>query len=255
MDARVHVQALLRVPAGGEARAALPLILGEALLPPRITRDHRWVRRVEDLPLGLPVAVAHDEAPLRARRGRTVASLGLVNAVAAAALGLGLLTRQGPRWLREARTRERMTISMGGSLTFLVGAVGRRLTLSLAMGSVPPGHGLADPAGGLAPVGLHSPVSTSSTTSTGASDRSPAASGPRTPPPPSCPTPGWRCVRSRARTSDPRRTDGAGCMAPLHTAAGTRAAGDQPVIASQLAPRRPCGFKATASPCRPSRPG
>lgn len=126
------VQALLRVPARGEARAALPLFVDEALLPRRITRDHRWVRRVEVLPLGLPVAVAQDEAPLYASRGSTVASLGLVGAMAAAGLGAGLLLRQGPRWLRAARTSELMTISLFGSLTFIVGAVGRLLTMGLA---------------------------------------------------------------------------------------------------------------------------
>lgn len=126
------VQALLRVPAGGSARAALPLFVDEALLPVEVARSRTWTRTVEVLPLGLPVAVATDSRPLYVSRGSTVASLGLLVAVAAALAGTGMLLRAGPRWLTQARTSELMTISLFGSLTFLVGAVGRLLTVGLA---------------------------------------------------------------------------------------------------------------------------
>ncbi|MCK6504962.1 hypothetical protein L6R53_16445 [Myxococcota bacterium] len=126
------VQALLRVPARGSARATLPLFVDEGLLPVEVARSQTWTRTVEVLPLGLPDAVATDRQPLYVSRGSTVASLGLVAAVAAALAGTAMLLRWGPRWLGRARTSELMTISLFGSLTFLVGAVGRLLTVGLA---------------------------------------------------------------------------------------------------------------------------
>jgi len=126
------VRALLRVPAGRTARAALPLFVDEGRLSTRVGATQRWTRVVDVLPLGGSEALVEDRAPLFVSRGSTVASLGLVGALAAALGGSLMLVLRGATWLRQARTSELMTISLFGSLTFLVGAVGRLLTMGLA---------------------------------------------------------------------------------------------------------------------------
>lgn len=126
------VQALLRVPAGAQARAALPLFVDESLLTSDAAASQRWTRVVDLTPLGSPAAVAQATAPLYVSRGSTVASLGLLVALGAALAGSLLLLRRGPGWLSRAPTSELMTIALFGSLTFVVSAVGRLLTMGVA---------------------------------------------------------------------------------------------------------------------------
>ncbi len=126
------VRVLLRVPAGQEVTASLPLYVDQAGITEADARDRTWTRRIEVLPLGASEPLLVDEAPLYVSRGSTVASVGLLLALLSSLLGSVLLLSRGPRWLRQAATSELMTIALFGSLTFLTGAMGRLLTMGLA---------------------------------------------------------------------------------------------------------------------------
>ena len=131
-DQSGKVRVLLRVPAGEQARASLPFHVDEAALDGLDLSQQVWTRRLTISPLGSERPLQVVEEPLYVSRGSTVASLGLVVAFGAAILGAGLLALRGRRWLEERATSELMTISLFGALTFLVGAVGRLLTMGLA---------------------------------------------------------------------------------------------------------------------------
>ena len=122
------VSVLLRVPAQSEATAVLPVFVDERRLLGE-DRPHVRQRWVEVLPVGGPAPVARWEAPLFVRRGSTVASLGLVAAVAAAVAGMALLAARGRRWLAQSRTSDLMTIAMFGAL-----ASGKALAARLSGG-------------------------------------------------------------------------------------------------------------------------
>jgi len=73
-----------------------------------------------------------DRQPLYVSRGGSAASLGLVGGGLAALLGTLMTLWRGPVWLRTRPTSELMTIGLFASLTFLVGALGRVLTMGFA---------------------------------------------------------------------------------------------------------------------------
>ena len=131
-DQSGRVRVLLRVPAGRSARTSLPLHVHEALLDEVDVAEEAWTRRITVAALGSRQPLHVVEEPLYVSRGSTVASLGLVGSVLAAVLGAGLLALRGRRWLEERATSELMTISLFGALTFLVGALGRLLTMGFA---------------------------------------------------------------------------------------------------------------------------
>ncbi|MCB9765486.1 MAG: hypothetical protein H6739_37275 [Alphaproteobacteria bacterium] len=131
-DGSGQLRVLLRVPPHDRATAALPLFVDEALLDAHAAAEGRWVRHVEVTPLGATRAVATDRAPLFVSRGSTVASLGLLTALVAAALGSALLAVRLPVWLRTTPTSALTTIALFGALSFVVGAAGQLLTMGLA---------------------------------------------------------------------------------------------------------------------------
>lgn len=126
------VRVLLRLPPRSTATATLPLYVDEPALSRADARQRTWTRRIDVIPLGSSAPIFVDQAPLYLSRGSTAASLGLVAALVAAALGSLMLALRGPTWLRRARTNELVTVSMFGSMIFLAGAVGRLLTMGLA---------------------------------------------------------------------------------------------------------------------------
>ena len=87
--------------------------------------EGRWTRELTVTPIGATVPLWTEQAPLFVSRGSTAASAGLAAALAAAVLGLGLLVRGLPRWLRQAQTSELMTVALFGALSFLVSAAGQ----------------------------------------------------------------------------------------------------------------------------------
>lgn len=124
------VQVLVRVPAGSEARVALPVYVDEAALQGApIDRVHA---ELEVMALGLPEVLATRRHTLYVDRGNTWASLGLLGSLLAATAGTGLLLARSRAWLQAARTSELLTIALFGSLSFLVGLVGRLLTMAFS---------------------------------------------------------------------------------------------------------------------------
>lgn len=124
-DGTGQVRALIRVPAGETARAALPVFVDDELLGLTEAREREWVSELSLTPLGAAEPLRVDRRPLYASRGSTVASVGLVAAVLAAFLGTGWVALRGRRWLTELATSELMTIALFGAMTFLVGVAGR----------------------------------------------------------------------------------------------------------------------------------
>jgi hypothetical protein len=125
--------ALLRVPAGGTATASLPIFVDDRLLDADTAARTTWTRELSVLPIGASEPLHVLEAPLYVSRGGAVVSAGLGLAFLAAIAGGVLLVARGPRWLRTNRTGDLMTIALFSALTFLVAAVGRLLTMGLAM--------------------------------------------------------------------------------------------------------------------------
>jgi len=131
-DGQDTVSALLRVPAGDTATAALPLYVDDRLLDAHTVATRGWTRELAVLPMGASEPLHVDRGPLHVSRGGTVQGLGFALGVLSAVLGGGLVALRGRRWLRERPTSDLMTIGLFSSLTFLVGAVGRVLTMGLA---------------------------------------------------------------------------------------------------------------------------
>ncbi|MBN1334701.1 MAG: hypothetical protein JXB39_01940 [Deltaproteobacteria bacterium] len=125
------VAALLSVPAGGSATAALPLFVDDDLLPAEASS---WTRRIAVLPLGGDEALLVEERPLHARRGNTWATLGLLHALGSALVGLALLMARTGGWLRAARTSDLVTLALFGTLGF-VASVASQL-LGMAVGAI-----------------------------------------------------------------------------------------------------------------------
>ncbi len=131
-DDQHTASALLRVPAGRAASGALPLFVDEGQLDADTVATHRWTRELAVLPMGASEPLLVDRQPLFVSRGGSAASLGLVGGLGAALLGALLVLARGRAWLRERPTSELMTIGLFSALTFLVGALGRVLTMGLA---------------------------------------------------------------------------------------------------------------------------
>ena len=130
-DGSGRVSVLLRVPAGGQATAALPLFVNEAMLGLDQARSKQWTQQLELIPLGSTKALHTERRPLHVSRGNSTASLGLILALLAALGGSILLLLRGKKWLA-APTSELMSIALFGSLSFTVGAAGRLLTTGVA---------------------------------------------------------------------------------------------------------------------------
>lgn len=126
-DGSGSVTALLRVPPGEQARAALPVFLDEGAVDPEVV----YTRVVEVLPLGSREPLHRREEPLYVSAGSAPAGLAFALAVLSALAGTVLLLRQGPRWLRDLPTSELMTAALFGALVFAVGAAGQLLGLGV----------------------------------------------------------------------------------------------------------------------------
>jgi hypothetical protein len=131
-DGQDTVSALLRVPAGGRATAALPLYVDDRQLDAHTVATRRWTRELAVLPMGASEPLHVERQPLYVSRAGTAQSLGFGLGLLAALLGAGLVALRGGRWLRERPTSALMTIGLFSSLTFLVGAFGRVLTMGMA---------------------------------------------------------------------------------------------------------------------------
>ena len=131
-DGQDTVSALLRVPAGDTATAALPLYVDDRHLDAHIVATREWTRELAVLPMGASEPLHVDRRPLHVSRGGTAQGVGFALGVLSALLGGGLVALRGRRWLQERPTSDLMTIGLFSSLTFLVGAVGRVLTMGLA---------------------------------------------------------------------------------------------------------------------------
>lgn len=127
-----QVSALGRVPAGEQARFALPLYIDDPLLTADAVARAHWTRELDIIPIGAAQPLLTDAAPLYVSRGSTAASLGFVLTVAGALGGTLLLLARGPRWLREAPTSTLTTIALFGAMNFLLSAIGRLVGVGIA---------------------------------------------------------------------------------------------------------------------------
>ncbi|MES2638691.1 MAG: hypothetical protein V4850_04395 [Myxococcota bacterium] len=110
------VAALLRVPAHGTARAALPVFVDTAVVTPGA-----YDARLTVTPIGGDTPLHATTRPLYVRRGDAVASVGFALSLGAFVGGAGLTIRRLRGWLDAAATSELMTIALFGSALFLVG--------------------------------------------------------------------------------------------------------------------------------------
>jgi hypothetical protein len=110
------VAALLRVPAHGTARAALPVFVDTAVVTPGA-----YEARLTVTPIGGDTPLHAATRPLYVRRGDAVASVGFALSLGAFVGGAGLTVRRLRGWLDAAATSELMTIALFGSALFLVG--------------------------------------------------------------------------------------------------------------------------------------
>jgi hypothetical protein len=120
------VSALLRLPAHGAARAALPVYVDTGLVTPGAYRA-----RLTVTPLGGDTPVLTADRPLYVRRGDAVASAGFALSLLAFAGGVGLTVRRVRGWLDAAATSELMTIALFGSALFLVGTAADLLAMGV----------------------------------------------------------------------------------------------------------------------------
>ena len=131
-DGQDTVSALLRVPAGGSATGSLPLYVDDRLLDAHTVTTRAWTRELAVLPMGASEPLWVDRQPLYVSRGAAAASLGFGLGLLAALAGGVLVALRGGRWLRDRPTSALMTIGLFSSLTFLVSAFGRILTMGVA---------------------------------------------------------------------------------------------------------------------------
>jgi len=121
------VSALLRVPAGQEATATLPVFVEEATV-----REGAYQDVVEITSLGASAPLQRVVRPLIVTRGSPWASGGFLAALLASLAGLVVLARRGRAWVEALDTSELMTIALFGSLTFVVAAAARLLGYGVA---------------------------------------------------------------------------------------------------------------------------
>ncbi len=128
-----RVRALVRVPAGGEALAVLPVYIDEAALSGALERGPvRLDRELRVAALGDPRPPRAAVAPLGLRRSSPWIGLGLVGAGAAGLGGLALLGSRGRVWLRQLPTSALMGIALFSALGFGISALGTLVTMALA---------------------------------------------------------------------------------------------------------------------------
>lgn len=129
LDGEVGVTAaLLRVPAGGEAVAVLPVHVDGAGVP---EGSGLRTRRVELLVPGRPEAVARAERPWQVRRSGSGRSVGFGVAVGTSLIGLLGLLGPGGRALRQARTADLVVIASFAGMNFVVATASRVLGLGV----------------------------------------------------------------------------------------------------------------------------
>ncbi len=126
-DGTGTVSVLLRVPAGAEARAALPVFVD----PPKLGAGP-WTRAVEVTPLGSSTPLLSWSGPLGVSRGSAMVSAGLGLTLLAAMAGVGWAGRRMPGWLRDARTSELTTIALFGALSFSVSALSQLVSMGVS---------------------------------------------------------------------------------------------------------------------------
>lgn len=124
------VQVLLRVPARSRSLASIPVYADEGALQ-GIDLD-RAMARVELQALGLPEVLTVEQHELYIDRGNAWVSLGLLGSILAAVSGSTMLLARSRSWLGRARTSELLTIALFSSLSFIVGMVGRLLTMAVS---------------------------------------------------------------------------------------------------------------------------
>lgn len=123
------VSALVRVPAGSEATARLPLFVHDDALPEGASEfDH--VLTVT--PLGLSTPVVERREALHVSRGSSWVALGFALALIAACLGVGSALVGLPRWLRTWSTGDLTTIAVFATLGFVVTAATALLSSGVA---------------------------------------------------------------------------------------------------------------------------
>ncbi|MEQ1507248.1 MAG: hypothetical protein ABMB14_33775, partial [Myxococcota bacterium] len=113
-----YVSVLVRVPAHGEATAAIPVWVAEDEVEGVVTAT----RRVRVAPLGAAAPVAVLEAPIGVRRATIGAPSAFALAVAASIVGWGWLARGWRRFLATTPTSDLVTIALFAAATFAVGA-------------------------------------------------------------------------------------------------------------------------------------
>ncbi len=123
------VSGLLRVPAGAEATAVLPLFVDEERLAEGASAFRHEVRVT---PIGLSEPVLVETAPLVVSRGNSWVALGFGLALLAAVFGVGSALVGVPRWLRAWSTSELTTIAVFATLGFVVTAATAVVSSGLA---------------------------------------------------------------------------------------------------------------------------
>lgn len=126
-DGTGTVSALLRVPPGQTATAALPLFVDEA-----VPEGGGWSLQTEVTPFGASEPLVREEQPLYVSRGSTLVSVGWLLTLCASVAGFFLMFRRAPVWLRTTRTSELVTIALFGSLQFVVGAAAQLIGTGVA---------------------------------------------------------------------------------------------------------------------------
>jgi len=119
---------LVRVPSGGEATAVMPVFANGSLLQ----ENGRFTRVIDVRPLGSDRPLHVVEAPLFVSRGSPWASLGFAAAILASLGGYLLLALKGRQWLRGMRTSDLVTVSLFGSLTYVVATTLQVLGMGVA---------------------------------------------------------------------------------------------------------------------------
>lgn len=123
------VTALLRIPAGGEATAVVPLFVTAAVLPEGASE---FTHELTVTPLGLSKPVLTRTQPLRVSRGSSWVAVGFALALMAACLGVGSALIGVPRWLRTWSTTDLTTIAVFATLGFVITAFTAVLSSGLA---------------------------------------------------------------------------------------------------------------------------
>ncbi len=125
---RDDVISLVRVPASSRATATLPVFANGSLLQ----ENGQYKRLIEVMPLGSDRPLHTIEAPLYVSRGSPWASMGFTIAVLASLAGYLLLWLRGGQWMRDVRTSDLVTVSLFGSLTYVVSTTLQVLGMGVA---------------------------------------------------------------------------------------------------------------------------